>query len=58
MQDRQKKEQFVIFDSRPAGEPVNPYVVRIAPQRGLDYANIQRLIKESAELISVKKSED
>lgn len=58
MKDNLTKEQFVIFDNRPTGERVNPYVVRIAPQNGLDYANIQRLIRQSADLISAKKSEE
>ncbi len=40
------------------GEAVNPHVFRIAPQRQLDYSAIQRLIKESAQLISVKTSEE
>jgi hypothetical protein len=58
MDERPKKEQLVIFDSRPVGEAVNPHVIRIAPQCGPDYASIQRSIRESAEFVSAKKSSE
>ncbi len=58
MDQKDNRERFVLFDSRPTGEAVNPHVFRIAPQRQLDYSAIQRLIKESAQLISVKTSEE
>lgn len=56
--DRPKKEQIAIFESRPIGVAVNPHVVQIAPQDGPDYGSIQRSIRESAELVSGKKSEE
>lgn len=40
------------------GEPVNSYVFRIEPQRGTDYAAVQRIIRELAERITAKKPEE
>jgi hypothetical protein len=58
MDDKKPNNEFVFFNPRPTGEPVNSYVFRIEPQRGLDYFAIQRFIKKSAELISAKKPQD
>jgi len=58
MEDRDKDNQFPLFNPRPKGEPVNSYVFRIAPQREPDYTKVQRLIIESAKLITLPKRQD
>lgn len=58
MDNKQKNQEFVMFDARPTGEAVNPYVFQIAPQREPDYATLHRLIKEAGQPTSVEKPED
>lgn len=55
MDEKEIKERLELFDSRPIGEPVNPYVIRIAPQSHPDYATIQQTISESAQLTKSDK---
>ena len=50
--------EYVFFNPKPTGEPVNPHVFRIAPQRAPDFAKMQQLIRESAERMSAKKPEE
>jgi hypothetical protein len=56
--DETRKGEFVIFNPRSVGEPVNSYVFRIEPQRETDYGAVQRMIRESAERIAAKKPEE
>lgn len=53
-----KQSEFMFFNPRPVGEPVNSYVFRIEPQREPDYSALQRSLKESAQRIAAKKLEE
>ncbi len=55
--DEKTNPQYLIFNSKPVGDAVNPHVYRVAPQREPDFAKINQFIKESGEQFSVKKSE-
>ncbi len=53
--DKETTKQFLLFNPKPTGEPVNSHVHRIPREREPDYIAMQRFVEKSAELISIKK---